>query len=286
MRSADHPPDNLEQIAARVADELADASPEDVHSAGLRGRSATVFVQHPRCADRRGEMVRAFAWAVRPGIDVIFLDTGYHFAETMGTRDAVAAVYPVNLISVAPDTNGAPDRTQTSVLNCTGATPTCAVLPPEEVENPGARPRAATTRGSPGCGSQGVGRWSVAEIAAVEWDQVRRKMVKVNPMVSWVQEQVDDYVAENGRVVRRIRWFTTDTCRSAARHAAARGVVPGEDPRSGRWAAHGEDQMPASTCEAVIPRKVLQQQEFAPNNRPWMGIVVGEQLKGMEGEGA
>src|SRR5579859_2333798 len=37
---------------------------------------------------------------VRPGIDVIFLDTGYHFAETIGTRDAVAAVYPVNVINV------------------------------------------------------------------------------------------------------------------------------------------------------------------------------------------
>jgi phosphoadenosine phosphosulfate reductase len=42
------------------------------------------------------------AAAIRPGIDVIFLDTGYHFAETIGTRDAVAAVYPVNLINVTP----------------------------------------------------------------------------------------------------------------------------------------------------------------------------------------
>ena len=40
---------------------------------------------------------------VAPGIDVIFLDTGYHFAETLGTRDAVAAVHNVNLISLTPD---------------------------------------------------------------------------------------------------------------------------------------------------------------------------------------
>src|SRR5579875_1430806 len=33
-----------------------------------------------------------------PGIDVLFLDTGYHFAETIGTRDAVSVVYPVNVI--------------------------------------------------------------------------------------------------------------------------------------------------------------------------------------------
>ena len=40
---------------------------------------------------------------VAPGIDVIFLDTGYHFAETLGTRDAVAAVHNVNLISLTAD---------------------------------------------------------------------------------------------------------------------------------------------------------------------------------------
>src|SRR5579863_3455300 len=39
----------------------------------------------------------------QPGIDVLFLDTGYHFAETIGTRDAVAAVYPVNVVNIRPE---------------------------------------------------------------------------------------------------------------------------------------------------------------------------------------
>ncbi|HWG26181.1 phosphoadenosine phosphosulfate reductase family protein, partial [Actinospica sp.] len=39
---------------------------------------------------------------VVPGIDVLFLDTGYHFVETIGTRDAVAAVYDVNLVTITP----------------------------------------------------------------------------------------------------------------------------------------------------------------------------------------
>jgi phosphoadenosine phosphosulfate reductase len=39
---------------------------------------------------------------VRPGIDVIFLDTGYHFAETLGMRDAVRSTYDVRLLSVQP----------------------------------------------------------------------------------------------------------------------------------------------------------------------------------------
>src|SRR5258708_2921152 len=37
-----------------------------------------------------------------PGVDVVFLDTGYHFPETIGTRDAVAQLYAVNLLSIEP----------------------------------------------------------------------------------------------------------------------------------------------------------------------------------------
>ena len=37
-----------------------------------------------------------------PGIDVVFLDTGYHFIETIGTRDAVAATLDVNLLTITP----------------------------------------------------------------------------------------------------------------------------------------------------------------------------------------
>src|SRR4051795_6119791 len=39
---------------------------------------------------------------VAPGIDVVFLDTGYHFAETIGTRDAVEATMPVRMLSITP----------------------------------------------------------------------------------------------------------------------------------------------------------------------------------------
>lgn len=35
-----------------------------------------------------------------PGVHVLFVDTGYHFGETLGTADAVAAAYPVRLITV------------------------------------------------------------------------------------------------------------------------------------------------------------------------------------------
>ncbi len=40
---------------------------------------------------------------VHPGVDVLFLDTGYHFPETIGTRDAVEQVYGVNVINAQTD---------------------------------------------------------------------------------------------------------------------------------------------------------------------------------------
>jgi phosphoadenosine phosphosulfate reductase len=38
----------------------------------------------------------------KPGVDVLFLETGYHFAETIGTRDAVAGGYDVTLVNASP----------------------------------------------------------------------------------------------------------------------------------------------------------------------------------------
>ena len=40
---------------------------------------------------------------VRPGVPVLFLDTGYHFVETIGTRDAVEAVYDMRVLNVTPE---------------------------------------------------------------------------------------------------------------------------------------------------------------------------------------
>src|SRR3712207_8004851 len=35
-----------------------------------------------------------------PGVNVVFLDTGYHFAETIGTRDWVSGVMPITLVKI------------------------------------------------------------------------------------------------------------------------------------------------------------------------------------------
>src|SRR3954452_14442514 len=50
-----------------------------------------------------GDAVLAhLASKVAPGLDVVFLATGSHFVETIGTRDAVAATLPVTLRTITP----------------------------------------------------------------------------------------------------------------------------------------------------------------------------------------
>ncbi len=48
------------------------------------------------------EVLVHLAGRAASGVDVLFIDTGYHFAETLGTRDAVAATYDVNVRTVLP----------------------------------------------------------------------------------------------------------------------------------------------------------------------------------------
>ena len=65
----------------------------------------------------------------------------------------------------------------------------------------------------------------------------RRQMVKVNPIVSWTQDQVDDYVAEHGILVNPLLYdgYPSIGCRPCTSR-----VAPGADPRSGRWAGTGK----------------------------------------------
>ena len=104
-----------------------------------------------------------------PGVDVLFLDTGYHFAETIGTRDAVAATLTVNARSRSPRSRPSPSRTPSSAT-AVRARPR-PVLRDAQGRAAGRRARAATPPGPPGCAGtkRPPGRRPV-----VEWDAKRR----------------------------------------------------------------------------------------------------------------
>lgn len=89
----------LRELAERGAAELADAGAEEL----LRWVDENFGGQYVVASNMQDAVLVEMAAKVRPGVDVLFLDTGYHFAETIGTRDAVEAVYGVNIVNVTPE---------------------------------------------------------------------------------------------------------------------------------------------------------------------------------------
>ena len=47
-----------------------------------------------------------------PGVDVLFLDTGYHFTETYATRDEVQRALDVRIVDITPDQTVAEQDTE------------------------------------------------------------------------------------------------------------------------------------------------------------------------------
>ncbi|MGK5554056.1 phosphoadenylyl-sulfate reductase [Actinomadura kijaniata] len=170
---------------------------------------------------------------VKPGIDVLFVDTGYHFAETIGTRDAVEAVYPVNVINVTPSRTV---EEQEAALGprLYGRNPDlCCHL--RKVE-----PLGRALEGYMAWFS-GIRRDETAsrrDRRVVEWDR-RRGMVKVNPILDWTQQDMDNYMADNGVLVNPLHYEGYPSIGCAP---CTRPVAPGEDPRSGRWSGTGKTE--------------------------------------------
>src|SRR5215475_14478836 len=91
--------DDLKRVAERAAAELAEAPVDDV----LAWTARTFHDRWIVASNFQDAVLIDLATKAQPGIPVLFLETGYHFAETIGTRDAVRVMYPVQVIDALPD---------------------------------------------------------------------------------------------------------------------------------------------------------------------------------------
>jgi phosphoadenosine phosphosulfate reductase len=162
-----------------------------------------------------------------PGVHVIFLDTGYHFAETIGTRDWITGVLPVTLVNVQPPATVAQQDEEHGPRLYERDPDLCCSL--RKVQ-----PLARTLAGYAAWGS-GIRRDespSRAGTRLVDWD-ARRGMVKINPIAAWTQSDVDAYVTEHQVPVNPLFEIGYASIGCAP---CTRPVAPGEDARAGRWA--------------------------------------------------
>ena len=161
------------------------------------------------------------------GVDVLFLDTGYHFAETRYTRDEVGRVLDVRIVDVLPEQTvaqqdaefGAKLHDRDPALCCERRKvgPLKDALGGYEVWFTGVRREEAPTR---------------TNTPLVTWDE-RNGLVKVNPVAAWTFDDLLDYAGEHNVPVNLL---VSNGYPSIGCEPCTKPVAPGEDPRSGRWA--------------------------------------------------
>lgn len=168
-----------------------------------------------------------------PGVDVLFLDTGYHFSDTLVTRDIVAQDLPVNVVDVRPELTVAQqdaahgprlyERDPALCCQLRKVEPLGRTLKTYEAWVTGVRRDESPTR---------------ADTPVVSWD-AKNGLVKINPLVTWSSDEVMAYAAEHEVEVNSL---LTDGYPSIGCEPCTRRVAPGEDPRAGRWAGFAKTE--------------------------------------------
>ncbi|MCB0896616.1 MAG: phosphoadenylyl-sulfate reductase [Nocardioides sp.] len=216
-------PEELRELVSHWGAELELAPAEDI----VEWAVAT-FGERFCITSSMGDAVLAdLASKVAPGIDVVFLDTGYHFAETIGTRDAVEATLPVNLLTITP-VQSVPQQDAAYGKDLYRTDPDlCCQL--RKVQ-PLADSLASYDAWATGLRRAETHNRVIAPV--IGWDAKKGK-VKVSPLARWSDEQVERYIADHGVLVNPLVY---DGYPSIGCWPCTRRVAPGEDPRSGRWA--------------------------------------------------
>src|SRR5258708_39172118 len=88
----------LQDLAERGAAELDGASADEL----LRWTDQHFDGNYIVASNMQDAVLVDLAAKVRPGVDVLFMDTGYHFVETIGTRDAIEAVNAIHMANDPP----------------------------------------------------------------------------------------------------------------------------------------------------------------------------------------
>jgi phosphoadenosine phosphosulfate reductase len=230
---------NLIDVAERGAAELDGASAEELLrwtdetfgrdiGAGLPATSGYVVASNMQDA-----VLVAMAAKVRPGVDVLFLDTGYHFAETIGTRDAVEAVYGVNVVNVTPEkTVAEQDQLVGKDLFASDAAACCRM---RKVEPLG---KALKGYSAWVTGIRRVEAPTRANAPLISFDKAFG-LVKINPIAAWSDEEMQAYIDANDVLVNPLvhEGYPSIGCLPCTAKP-----VEGADPRSGRWAGQSKTE--------------------------------------------
>lgn len=159
---------------------------------------------------------------VDPAIEVIFIDTGYHFPETLETVEEVRRHYGLNLrmMTVARQEE---ELWEADPENC------CSAVKVGQLD----RALAGKTAWMSGLRRQESATRADAPIVSRDL----RGLIKVSPIANWTDQDVANYIADNDIIVNPLtkRGYPSIGCMPCTTP-----VADGEDPRAGRW--RGKDK--------------------------------------------
>jgi len=214
---------DLREVAERGAAELADASAAEV----LAWTAQTFDERFIVASNMQDAVLVHLAAQARPGVEVLFLDTGYHFAETIGTRDAVEQVHGVRIVNAKAELS-VPEQDAAHGRDLFAREPDrcCAMRKVAPLKKTLAGYDAWVT------GVRRVEAPTRANTPLVTYDEAFG-LVKVNPIAAWSDEQMHNYIEEHAILVNPLvdAGYPSIGCAPCTVKP-----LPGADPRSGRWA--------------------------------------------------
>jgi phosphoadenosine phosphosulfate reductase len=156
------------------------------------------------------------ATKIDPAIEVVFIDTGYHFPETLETVEAVRRRYGLNLrmMTVATHNEALWEKDPENCCSAVKVGQLDRALATQDAWMSGLRRTEAATR---------------AHAPILSHDL--RGLVKINPLACWSEDDVQAYIEEHDVPVNPLteRGYTSIGCQPCTK------LPTGEDPRSGRW---------------------------------------------------
>ena len=211
------------RLAEEASEELADATAAEA----LAWTAKTFGDNFIVASNMQDAVLIDLAVKAKPDVDVLFLETGYHFAETIGTRDAVELTYPtIRIVNAEAEQSVADQEAEFGLLNKTNPTQCCFLRKVVPLQKTLAKYDAWVT------GVRRVDAPTRANTPIVSWDD-RNELVKINPIAPWSDDEFNGYIAEHGILENPL---VSEGYLSIGCAPCTAKPLPGQDARSGRWA--------------------------------------------------
>lgn len=217
----------IEDISS-LNNELKDANPQEIIKNVVDRFNQKIALSSSMGAE--DQVLTDMLLKIEPNARIFTLDTGRLFAETYDLIDRTSRKYKKKIEVLFPDYKRVEAMVNTKGINLfydsiQNRKECCHIRKIEPLQ------RAFAGLDAWICGLRASQAVTRKNIDIIEWD-ANNKLVKVNPLARWTEEQVWEYIHEN-RVPYNVlheKGFPSIGCQPCTR-----AVAEGEDVRAGRW---------------------------------------------------